>query len=258
MQYFLKLAAAMLGALSLLAPLPARADDTPLVFFAAASLKDSLDKVISQWKAKTGGEVTASYASSSALIKQIEAGAPADLFASADLDWMDYGETHGLIKSKTRKNLLGNQLVIIAPASSTVALTIAPGFDLSVAVGEGRIATGDIKSVPAGKYAKAALEKLGAWTSVESKLAMTENVRAALALVSRGEVPLGIVYATDAKADPGVKVVGVFPTDSHPPIVYPFAVAASSKNPKAEAFLTYLQSAQARSAFEEAGFQVLE
>ena len=171
-----------------------------------------------------------SYAASSALMKQIEQGAPADVFISADTDWMDYGSQKKLIKDETRVNLLGNRLVLIAPKDSKIdAVTIAPGFDIAKLAGDGRIATGDVRAVPAGKYAKAALEKLGVWSAAERKLAMAENVRAALALVARGEAPLGIVYETDARVEPNVKIVGVFPADSHPPIVYPVALTATAK-----------------------------
>ena len=160
----------------------------------------------------------ASYAASSALVKQIEQGAPADVYVSADLQWMDYGVEKKLIKDDTRVNLLGNRLVLVAPKDTKIgSVTIAPGFDLAGLAGNGRIAVGDVRAVPAGLYAKAALEKLGAWAAAEPKLAMTENVRAALLLVARGEAPLGIVYETDAKIEPAVKVVGVFPDDSHPP-----------------------------------------
>src|SRR6185503_19169048 len=162
-----------------------------------------------------------SYGASSALAKQIENGAPADLFISADLDWMDYLEKKGLVAPGTRKNLLGNRLVLVAPAKQPVKLAIAPGFAIGRAIGNGRIALADPQSVPAGKYAKAALEKLGVWDQVSGRVAAAENVRAALALVARGEAPLGVVYQTDANAEPGVMIAGVFPADSHPAVVYP-------------------------------------
>ena len=175
-------------------------------------MKNALDDVNAAFTKATGIKVVASYAASSALMKQIEQGAPADVFASADLDWMDYGAQKKLIKDDTRVNLLGNRLVLIAPKDSKIGnVTIAPGFDLAKLAGDGRIATGDVRAVPVGKYAKAALEKLGAWAAAEPKFAMAENVRAALALVARGEAVLGIVYETDAKVEPNVKIVGRLP-----------------------------------------------
>src|SRR5215470_16569379 len=187
----------------------------PLIF-AAASLKNALDEVAAQWQRESGKKVTISYAASNTLIKQIEQGAPADIFVSADLDWMDYGQQKDLIKPDTRSNLLGNRLVLVAPKDSNLSTTIAPGFNLAALLKDGRLAMASVDAVPAGKYGKAALEKLGAWDGVKDKVAQAENVRATLALVSRGEAPLGIVYATDAKSDPKVKVLGTFPEDSHP------------------------------------------
>ena len=175
-------------------------------------MKNALDEVNAAYGAKSPAKIVVSYAASSALMKQIEQGAPADVFISADLEWMDYGSQKKLIKDDTRVNLLGNKLVLIAPKDSKLAdVTIGPGFDLAKLAGDGRIATGDVRAVPVGRYAKAALEKLGAWNAAEPKLAMAENVRAALALVGRGEAPLGIVYETDAKVEPNVKIIGVFP-----------------------------------------------
>ena len=209
---------------------PAVAQDKTLTVFAAASMKNALDDINAAYTAKSGVKVVASYAASSALAKQIEQGAPADIFASADTDWMDYAIGKKNISEPTRVNLLGNSIVLIAPKDSKVdKVAIGPGFDLSKLVGDGKIATGDVKAVPVGKYAKAALEKLGAWTAAEPKFAMTENVRAALALVARGEAALGIVYSTDAKVEPGVKIVGTFPADSHPAIIYPVAATATAK-----------------------------
>jgi molybdate transport system substrate-binding protein len=228
-----------------------------LTVFAAASLKNALDDVDAAFAKATGIKVTASYAASSALARQIEQGAPADVFASADVDWMNYAQQKKLIKDDTRIDLLGNRLVLIAPKTSPVAgVTIGPGFDLAALAGDGRIVTGDVRAVPVGRYAKAALEKLGAWPNAATKMAMTENVRAALALVARGEAPLGIVYATDAKVEPGVKIIGTFPADSHPPIVYPFAATAAAK-PQAERYLGFLRSAAAKALFEHYGFTVL-
>jgi molybdate transport system substrate-binding protein len=190
-------------------------------------------------------------------MKQIEQGAPADVFLSADIDWMDYGAKHNLIKNDTRFDLLGNRLVLIAPKDSAIGqVNIGPGFDLAALAGSGRIAVGDVRAVPAGLYAKAALEKLGSWAAVEPKLAMAESVRGALVLVSRGEAPLGIVYETDAKIEPAVKIVGTFPADSHPPIVYPVALTAAAK-PEAVPYLAFLRTRQAKTIFEGYGFNVL-
>jgi molybdate transport system substrate-binding protein len=239
------------------APRPALPQDKSIVVFAAASMKNALDDVDAAFTTKRGIKVVASYAASSALMKQIEQGAPADVFVSADLKWMDYGAQKKLVQDDTRFNLLGNRLVLIAPKDSKIAeVTIAPGFDLAALAGDGRIAVGDVRAVPAGLYAKAALEKLGAWASAEPKLAMAENVRAALVLVARGEAPLGIVYETDAKIEPGVKIVGVFPEDSHPPIVYPVALTTNAK-PDARQYLTFLRTQAAKSTFERYGFSFL-
>jgi molybdate transport system substrate-binding protein len=221
-----------------------------IVIFAAASLKEAMDEATRVYDAQTGDTVKVSYAASSALAKQIESGAPADIFISADLDWMDYLQQRNLIQSGTRKSLLGNKLVIVAPADAATTLDIKPGFDLAGALKGGHLAMADPDSVPAGKYGKAALEKLGVWNSVKGAVAPAESVRAALLFVSRHEAPLGIVYATDAAADPRVKVVGTFPADSHPPIVYPVALTADSKNPDAARLLAFLTSAAARPIFE--------
>src|SRR5204863_1122350 len=188
---------------------------------------------------------------SSLLAKQIENGAPADLFISADSDWMDYLETRKLIKPGSRSDLLGNGIVLIAPAASPVKLTVAPGFALASALDGGRLAMADPAAVPAGRYGKAALEKLGVWDGVASRIAAAENVRAALLLVARGEAPLGIVYSTDAASEPNVKVVATFPEESHPPIIYPAALTKDSKNTDAKAFLDFLRSAKARTSFEK-------
>jgi molybdate transport system substrate-binding protein len=235
----------------------AAGQDKAIIVFAAASMKNALDDVNAAFTKRTGIKVAASYAASSALMKQIEQGAPADVFASADLDWMNYGSQKEVIKDATRMNLLGNQLVLIAPKDSKLDnVTIGPRFDLATLAGDGRIATGDVKAVPVGKYAKEALEKLGSWQAAAPKFAMTENVRVALTLVARGEAPLGIVYATDAKVDPGVKIIGTFPADSHPPIVYPVAETAAAK-PEADSYLAYLSSAAAKAIFERYGFTFL-
>ena len=228
-----------------------------IVVFAAASLKEALDDAARVYGAQSGEAVKISYAASSALAKQIESGAPADMFISADLDWMEYGTQKKLIRDDTRVNLLGNRLVLIAPKDSKLAdVPIGTGFDLARLAGDGRIATGDVRAVPVGKYAKAALEKLGVWATAAPKFAMAENVRAALALVARGEAALGIVYETDAKVEPGVKIVGVFPPDSHPAIVYPVAATASAK-PEADDYLAFLRTQAAKSIFEKYGFTFL-
>ena len=234
------------------------ADTKPVVVFAAASLKTALDRIAADWQAKTGTHISLSYAASSAIAKQIEAAAPADLFFSADLRWMDWLSERKLIAEDTRKTLLGNALVLIAPKDSTIQLKIEPGFKLAEALGSGRLAMGEPKSVPAGTYGQAALEKLGVWDQVSTRFAGAENVRVALAYVARGETPLGIVYATDAKSEPNVKVVDTFPADSHPPIVYPVALTASSKNADAKAFLDHLSSPEARAVFEGEGFTVID
>lgn len=240
----------------LAAPFSASAAEKVTVF-AAASLKDVLTAISEDWKKETGNEAVLSFAGSSALAKQIAEGAPADLFISADLDWMDNVEKQGLLKEGTRLSLLGNRIVLVAPADSKAALTIAPGFDLSGALGNEKLAMANTDSVPAGKYGKAALEKLGVWDGVSAKVAQAENVRAALLLVSRGEAPFGIVYETDAKVDPGVKIVDRFPEDSHAPIVYPAAVLKEAKSPVAGDFLDLLKTDKAKAAFEAAGFTVL-
>jgi len=225
-----------------------------VVVFAAASLKNALDDASAAYATDTGVKALISYAASSTLAKQVESGAPADIFISADLDWMDYLQKRNLIKPETRQTLLGNKLVLIAPADSTAKIEIAPGFALAGLLGNERLSMADPSAVPAGKYGKAALEKLGVWASVSSKVAPAEDVRSALLLVSRGETPLGIVYATDAAADKGVRIVAAFPEDSHPPIVYPAALLASSDNPAAAAFLDFLKSDRARPFFERQGF----
>jgi molybdate transport system substrate-binding protein len=231
--------------------------DKTITVFAAASMKNALDDINAAFLKATGTKVVTSYAASSALAKQIEQGAPVDIFASADLEWMDYSAQKKTIKDDTRVNLLGNRLVLIAPKDSKITeVKIAPGFDLAKLVGDGRIATGEVTSVPVGKYAKGALEKLGLWTSVEKKFAMADNVRAALALTARGEAVLGIVYETDAKVEPNVKIVGAFPVDSHPAIVYPVAATVSAR-PQAAAYLAFLRSGTAKAIFEQYGFTFL-
>jgi molybdate transport system substrate-binding protein len=236
---------------------PALAQDKSLTVFAAASMKNALDDVDTAFTAKTGVKIAASYAASSTLAKQIEQGAPADIFLSADTDWMDYATGKKDIDEPTRVNLLGNSIVLIAPKDSAINnVTIGQGFDLAKLAGDGKIATGDVKAVPVGKYAKAALEKLGAWQAAEPKFAMADSVRAALTLVARGEAALGIVYSTDAKVEPGVKIVGTFPADSHPAIIYPVAATTTAK-PESADYLAFLRSSAAKAVFEKYGFTYL-
>ena len=236
---------------------PAQAQDNSLTLFAAASMKNALDEIDAAYTAKTGVKISASYAASSTLAKQIEQGAPADIFVSADTDWMDYAAGKKNINEPTRVNLLGNSIVLIAPKDSKIDnVAIGPGFDLSTLAGDGKIATGDVKAVPVGKYAQAALEKLGAWQAAAPKFAMAESVRAALALVARGEAVLGIVYSTDAKVEPGVKIVGTFPADSHPAIIYPVAATSTAK-PDATGYLAFLKTQAAKAIFEKYGFTYL-
>jgi molybdate transport system substrate-binding protein len=236
---------------------PAAAQGRDVLVFAAASLKNALDEISAQWQRESGKKAAISYAASNTLIKQIEQGAPADIFISADLDWMDYGQQKGLIKPDTRSNLLGNRLVLVAPKDSNISANIQPGFDLAALLKGGRLAMGNVDAVPAGKYGKAALEKLGAWDGVKDRIAQAESVRAALLLVARGEAPLGIVYQTDAASDPTVKIVGTFPENTHPPIIYPVALTKDATGAEALAFLNFLRSAVARAAFERQGFTVL-
>jgi molybdate transport system substrate-binding protein len=236
---------------------PAFAQQKTVTVFAAASLKNALDGINAAYTRRFGVKVVASYAASSTLVRQIEQGAPADVLVSADLEWMDYAADRKLIVAATRINLLGNRLVLIAAQDSAMdRVAIGQGFDLARRAGEGRIATGDVKSVPAGKYAKAALQQLGAWDAASPKLAMADNVRAALMLVARSEASLGIVYETDAKVERGVKIIGHFPADSHPAIVYPVAALADAR-PEAADYLAFLRSHEARTVFEKFGFTVL-
>jgi molybdate transport system substrate-binding protein len=238
--------------LALLLPPPAAAQDQTVTVFAAASLTDSLKQVADAYKTRTGAAVTLSFNASSTLARQIEQGAAADIFFSADTDWMDYLEKAGDIAPSTRRDLLGNRLVLVAATDAKPAPHIAPGFDLAGALGNGRLAMADPASVPAGKYGKAALTALGVWDKVAAKVVQAENVRVALEYVVRGEAPFGIVYATDAKIAP-VKVVGIFPENSHPPIIYPVALTKNA-SPAARAFLTFLEGSEARAIFEKAGF----
>ncbi|MGH7091997.1 MAG: molybdate ABC transporter substrate-binding protein [Stellaceae bacterium] len=243
--------------IGLAAPVAAWAAPGAVVVFAAASLKNALDAVNAQYRKDTGKHAEISYAASSTLAKQIANAAPADIYISADLKWMDYLDKKQLIVDKSRVNLLGNKLVLIAPKDSTAKVAIGPNFPLARLLGSGRLAMADPQAVPAGLYGKAALTKLGVWASVSKRVAAAENVRAALELVARGEAPFGIVYKTDAAVEPNVKIVGVFPADSVPPIVYPMALIAGSKNPDAAAFAAYLRGPQARKLWEAGGFTVL-
>jgi molybdate transport system substrate-binding protein len=235
---------------------PAQAQDS-ITVFAAASLKNALDDANAAFTKATGIKVTASYEASSALAKQIEAGAPADIFISADLRWMDYANGKKLIRPATRVNLLGNKLVLIAPADSKLDhIAIGQGFDIAKLADDGRIAVADVQAVPAGVYAKAALEALGAWAAAKPKLAMGQNVRAALAFVARDETPVGIVYQTDVKIEPKVRVIAAFPDGSYPPIIYPMAATATAK-PAAARYLEFLRGSAAKTIFEKYGFSFL-
>jgi molybdate transport system substrate-binding protein len=246
--------AGLAAALILLAMPVARAADVTV--FAAASLTDALNEIGTAYQKQTGHTAAMSFAASSVLARQIANAQGADVFISADTEWMDYLDKRSLLAPGTRKNLLGNHLVLIAPADSKLHLTVAPGFDILGALHGGRLALADPESVPAGKYAKAALATLGVWNAVAGQLAPAENVRVALAYVARGETPLGIVYTTDARAEPRVRVVGSFPDNTHPPIVYPAALTKEAK-PLAREFLDYLKSPAAAAVFRKAGFVVL-
>jgi molybdate transport system substrate-binding protein len=245
-----------LAAVALTVLFAAHAFAAEVLVFGAASLKEALDEQARRFADSSGDKVTVSFAASGALARQIVSGAPADLFISADRDWMDYLDERRLLRPATRIELLRNALVLIAPAKSQAQLVIGPGFPLAAALGRERLAMADPDSVPAGKYGRDALVHLGVWPSVEPRIARAENIRAALALVSRGEAPYGIVYATDAKADKGVRVVDAFPADSHPAVVYPAAIVAASASPAAKPLLDYLQSAAARPVWERYGFRM--
>ncbi len=249
--------------LALLMALPdiamaARDDAAPLTVFAAASLKESMDEAAAAYRRASGVPVRVSYAASSALARQVDQGAPADVFVSADLDWMDWLQQRGLVDTATRHDLLGNTLVLVAPrASPAKPLRLRPGTDLRPLLGdEGRIALALTGSVPAGKYAKAAFESLGMWRALQSRTAEAENVRAALVLVARGETPLGVVYGSDARAEPRVKVLAVFPQGTHPPIVYPVARVRTGTHAQAAAFVRWLQTGDAKAIFRRHGFVV--
>jgi molybdate transport system substrate-binding protein len=224
-----------------------------ILVFAAASLTDALQDIGAAYEKTAAVRVRMSFDASSNLAHQIEAGAPADLFFSADTEWMDYLEGRHLIQPATRSNALGNQLVLIAPAGSRVRLSIAPHFPLATALGQGRLAVADPDSVPAGRYARSALSALGVWGQVVDRLARAENVRAAMRYVARGEAPLGIVYSSDALVDKSVRLVDTFPANTHEPIVYPVALTTSAKG-GAAAFLAYLLGPQGRDVFVKYGF----
>lgn len=250
---------AALLSVGLLAVTPAavRADGPPVTVFAAASLQDALSAAGKAYTAKTGQTVRFSFGGSSAIAHQIEQGAPADLFISADTDWMAFLEGKNLVVKASRRDILSNQLVLIAPADSKVQLKLVKGAPVLSALGGGRLALADPAGVPAGKYAKAAFTWMGVWDQVSGKVAPADNVRSALAFVARGEAPLGVVYATDAKQEPKVRVVAVFPEASHPKIIYPAALVASSHTPGAAAFLGFLQGPEAGAIFRRYGFIVL-
>jgi len=235
--------------------LAAAAHAAPVTVFAAASLKNALDEVGAEY-ARAGGQARFSYAASSAIARQIEQGAPADVYVSADSDWMNYLAQRRLIVASSRRDLLTNRLALIAPADSKLALKIGRGMPIAAALGAGRLAVAG-PEVPAGKYAKAALTALGVWPSVSGKLAQAENVRLALQYVARGESPLGIVYDTDAVVERRVRIVGLFPAGTHPPIVYPAAIVASSRNPDAAKFMAFMRSPRAAAVFKKYGFVVL-
>jgi len=247
------LAAEMIAAGALMSP--ARADG--LIVFAAASLNNALDAINAEWRGESGKQAVISYAASSTLAKQIENGAPADLFISADRQWMDYLQQRNLIDPQTRIDLLGNRLVLIAPRDSAVEATIGPGFPLAHLLGEGRLAMADPAAVPGGIYGKAALTKLGVWPTVANRIAAAENVRAALVLVARGEAPLGIVYQTDAAVETQVRIVATFPPGSVPPIVYPMALTKTAR-PDAATFAAYLRGPAAAKVFAAQGFTVFD
>ena len=238
----------------LLAIVAAPAFAAPPLVLAAASLQESLNAAADAWAARHHERPVLSFASSSALAKQIDAGAPADIFISADEPWMDDVARRGLIKVGTRVSFLTNSLVLVAPAASARPVAIRPGFSLGRLLGDGKLAMGEVNSVPAGKYGKEALMKLGVWEPVASHVAGADNVRSALALVERGEAPYGIVYATDAYASKKVKIVGVFPESSHAPITYPIALLTASVSPDAEAFRRFLISGAGKAIFRRYGF----
>lgn len=243
---------------ALLLPVPAMAAE--ITVFAASSLKTALDRIAADWQAETGNTATIAYGGSAKLAKQIEQGAPADVFISAAVDWMDLLQAGGLIREETRRTLLGNDLVLVAHGADAAPVRIGAGLDMNALLAGGKLAMGQVDSVPAGQYGKAALETLGLWASVQADVAQVDNVRAALALVAQGEAPLGIVFASDAVAGKAagddIAVLGSFPADSHPPILYPAAVIAASDRDEATAFLDYLSTPAAKAVFQSQGFKV--
>jgi molybdate transport system substrate-binding protein len=242
------------AAIAIAAYTPVRSEAASLTVFAAVSLKEALDEQVRRFEADTGNRVVVSYAASNALARHLEAGAPADLFISADRDWMDYLDERRMLASGSRADLLRNTLVLIAPAASSSALRIGPRFGLAAALGQERLAMANPDSVPAGKYGKVALEALGVWASVEKQLVRADNVRAALLLVARGEAAFGIVYRTDALSEKGVRIVDTFPESSHPAIVYPVACVAGHDSPPAKALLEFLRSSTASATWTKYGF----
>lgn len=243
----------LLAGLALATPAAAQRR-APVTVFAAASLTNALQDVGKAYTARTGAPVRFSFASSAVIARQLEAGAAADLFVSADLDWMDYAHARGAIDAGSRRNLLHGRLALVAPVASRTTLKIRPGFPLAAALGaRGRLALGDPDYVPAGKYAQAALTRLGVWDQVAGRIVKADNVRVALAYVARGEAPLGVVYETDARVEPKVRVVGVFPAGSHPPIVYPVALTRRA-GPGARDFHAFLSGREARAIFQRYGF----
>lgn len=250
-----RLLGAVAGLALSMAAAQAHAED--VVVFAAASLTNALNEIGDAFAARTGHRMVPSYAASSALAKQVEQGAPGQVFASADLKWMDYLADKKLINPETRFNLLGNTLVLVAPSDAKQGrIELSPKTDIAALAGAGRIATGNPDSVPVGLYFKQAMERAGQWKAVESRIAATDSVRAALAFVERGEVPLGVVYATDAAVSKKVKVIGVFPDSMHDPITYPFALIAGTETPAAKAFLDYVKGLEAKGVFTRHGFKV--
>lgn len=251
-----------IGALVLVALLPGLAIAEEITVFAAASLKNALDQIAADWQIATGNTVVIAYDGSAKLAKQIEQGAPADLFISASGAWMDVLSEQQLIRGETRKDILGNTLILVAAGQGAAPVEITQGFDLKGLLGDGKLSMGTVESVPAGQYGKQALENLGVWASIQANVAQSDNVRAALALVAMGEAPYGIVYASDAVADDAsgdkVSVVGTFPADSHAPIVYPAAVLAASAKPEAQAFLDALSGDAAQAVFAAQGFTLLK
>lgn len=252
------LCASVAGVVSwLVVTVPAVAHADSVTVFAAASMANALAEIETGFEAASEHDLVISLAGSSALARQIQQGAPADIFISASTDWMDVVEQDGLIEEGARFDLVGNSLVLVAHGPDAALVEIGDGFDLAAMLGDGRLAMALVDAVPAGIYGKAALESLGIWADVAPKAAQSDNVRTALALVATGEAPLGIVYATDAAAQDRVTVVGTFPADSHPPIIYSAADLASRDGPAEAAFLDYLRGPQARAAFERQGFSVL-